>query len=62
MEPEPAVDLAHGLAHHGGPGRSVLIIEDNADIASNIGDYCEARGWTSGARLPPSPLPRACLP
>ena len=24
----------------------VLIIEDNADIASNIGDYCEARGWT----------------
>ena len=24
----------------------VLIVEDNADIASNIGDYCEARGWT----------------
>ncbi len=25
----------------------VLIIEDNADIAGNIGDYCEARGWTA---------------
>jgi DNA-binding response OmpR family regulator len=24
----------------------VLIIEDNADIARNIGDYCETRGWT----------------
>ena len=24
----------------------VLIVEDNADIASNIGDYCEAQGWT----------------